>query len=186
MSLSLLRLRILRTQCLSSSVVIALTRARRTAHHAMQCAVDLRIRLSHRQHLVNYALDGSQDVFLVVELHVHRFDSTSTFSTFDPDVIRGVDHDFGHLGVPNQFCYGTESEQAVCNQFGCLALDSFTFLGKGCEAACICHSPIPEHDDAVGCLIGKGVSGFAGLWHSGPCLLSRRCRISIKHGYSSD
>lgn len=53
----------------------------------------------------NYALDGSLDVLLVAELHARRCDSAPPY---DPDAIRGVDHDFGDLGIPKQLLEGID------------------------------------------------------------------------------
>lgn len=54
---------------------------------------------------INYTLDGSLDVSLVEKLHVRQFDSALAFDT---DAIRGVDHDFGDLGVPKQLLEGID------------------------------------------------------------------------------
>ena len=108
-----------------------------------------------------------------MELYVHGLDSALAL---DPDVIRGVDHDFSYLGILKQLPYWGESEQVVYNQFGCLVLNNFTFFGKDRGATYICQRPILERNDA-GYLIDKGVLDLP---------VVGAVSYDLRKGYSSD
>lgn len=102
MSLSLPRLRILRTQPLA----IALTWAPSNgAPSRFSVQMICESRLSHRQP------SGETMRSMVLRMCSSSWNCTST-GLIDPDVTRAVDHDFGYLGVPKQLRYGADRSRS--------------------------------------------------------------------------
>ena len=128
------------------------------------------------------ARDGPLDMFLIEEVHARRLDLAAAL---DHHLVGRVDHDFGHVRVPEQLLDGAELEEVVNYVLGRLALDALVLLGEGGGAVYVRQCAVSERIDAVGHLTDERDLVLKVVRASAHDLGEGVVVFPIEHGYSS-